>query len=180
MTAEEYLDTYGASLEEQLRAIATDKCQVDLIEATYYRGIAGIKVTFRWGNESEDALREVKAIVNSFAARLPGEARDNTYAYINNENTGFFAATFYSPVRDLDNVYETVEPVLAPRLAAVKDAATPELYNPGDKEIRVELRADAMAALGGFLPRLFRHRRVGTRPNGKITAFVPRKGTQTS
>lgn len=150
LSSEEFQNNYGKSLEEQLRNISAEKAEVEKVEAYYNPGRARYTISFKWGGVPDDAEQEVKNVVNSYAARFPTEIRDSVRIWINNENSGFFAATFYSDQRSLDEVYEMLEPILMPRLTGIKNALEAELWNPSRKEIKLTLQPDVMAALRLF------------------------------
>lgn len=150
MTAEEFLNTYGKRLEDQIRAITTDKIEVETIEANYGSHEATYNIKFRWGVVPTSALKEVQNTTNAFSARLPEESRDGMWIYLDNENSGFFALSFFSETRDLDALYDYLEPLIGPRVSRVKDAQDPVLWNPSSKEVRVELIPETMASLQLF------------------------------
>jgi hydrophobic/amphiphilic exporter-1 (mainly G- bacteria), HAE1 family len=135
-----------------LRQISTDRVEVEKLESTYWPESAGYSVKFRWGVASREAFREVLSVVNAFSSRFTQEVRNGMSVDLEGTNSGFLAISFYTDVRTLDELYELLEPVLTPRLSAVKDAKDPFLYNPSGKEIRVDLNPGAMAALQ-LLPR---------------------------
>lgn len=150
LTADEFLQTYGKYLESQLRAISTKTVKVEGIESTYDTSSVHYQVKFRWGVEADAALREVQSVAHGFAGRLPQESRDTLNIWTHNRNAGFFALSFFSETRDLDSLYDTIEPVLTPKVAHVEDAQEPVLWNPSEKEIRVELIPAAVASLQIF------------------------------
>ena len=151
-TAEEFLNAYGDSLENQIKGISTDGIEVEKIEASYGPQRVNYEIEYRWGVDPNEARIETERVVNSFAARLPRESRDSVGIWLNNENTGFFAMAFYSETRNLNELYEILEPALGPRIAQVADAQDPVLWNPSREEIRIDLNPEVMAALQ-LLPR---------------------------
>jgi hydrophobic/amphiphilic exporter-1 (mainly G- bacteria), HAE1 family len=149
-TADEFLRSYGEKFEDQLKKISFNKLEVEKLRADYRRRNVQFTVEFKWGASPTDANREVRYIANSFASRLPTESRDGMQIWTNNENSGFFAVSFFSETRDLDNLYDLLDPILAPRVQKVEDASEPVLYNPFEKEVRITLNPDAMATLQLF------------------------------
>ncbi len=149
-TPEEFLNTYGKYLEPQLRSISTESGDVDQIQAYYEASEVSYQVEFQWGTPFKLALKETQAVVQAFSARLPNEVRDgvevNTYA----KNAGFFALSFFSSKRSMDELYDLLEPLLTPRMLKIQDAAEPILYNPNKKQIHIELNFQKMATLGLF------------------------------
>ncbi len=150
LTAEEFLNTYGKGLEDQIRSISTDGIDVERIEATYGHRAAKYEIHFKWGVAPNAALKEVQTVVNAFVGRLSDESRDGMRLWLDNENSGFFAVSFYSNQRDLDDLYEFLEPLLGPRIARVQDAQDPVLWNPSSKEVRVVFDPNTLAALQLF------------------------------
>jgi hydrophobic/amphiphilic exporter-1 (mainly G- bacteria), HAE1 family len=147
-TAEEFLNTYGDALEEQLKKLSGEGVEVERVESTYRPQGVDYKIEFKWGVDPNAAQRETERAVNSFAARLPQEVRDSIGGpWLDNENTGFFAMSFYSETRDLNALYDLIEPMLGPRISQVPDAQDPGLWNPSRNEIRIELIPEAMASL---------------------------------
>ncbi len=138
-TGEDFLRLFGAPLESQLRRLNTSHLKVEEVIADYRRGNANFSVEFGWGIDSDVALREVRSAVHGIEARLPKESRDGIWVWVGSHNTGFFAMSVYSEKRTLDELYKLVEPILTPKLAKVVDADNPGLWNPSEKEIRIEL-----------------------------------------
>ena len=150
MTTEEFLNSYGKALEEQLRIVTAEQSEVEKVDAFYYSSMSRYSVYFKWGTVPDKARQAVENTVNSFAARFPEEVRDSVGVWQYNENSGFFAATFFSDVKSLDELYEILEPVLLPKLSSVKDALGVELWNPSRKDIQIELMPDVLASLQLF------------------------------
>lgn len=151
-SSDEFLRTYGAALESQLRGIVTDSVQVDKIRASYDRDSVGYEVEFKWGSPPRAALREVEAVANAYVARLPSEIRDSLSVDTWDESSGFLVISFYSAIRSLDEVYDIVEPIIMPSVTKVRDAENPSIHNPSEKEVRIELNSERMASLQ-LLPR---------------------------
>ncbi|MBI3293223.1 MAG: efflux RND transporter permease subunit, partial [Deltaproteobacteria bacterium] len=103
-TAEEFLHTYGADLEQQLKSLSGDNIEVERVTANYRPKSVDFKVLFKWGVNPNAAQKEVERAVNAFASRLPQESRDSVHVWLNNENSGFFAMSFYSETRDLNEL----------------------------------------------------------------------------
>lgn len=147
LTPEEFLNSYGRDIEGLLRQVAVGKTEVDDLTASYQRREVEYILMFKWGGDPRTAENEVTNRVNSYAARLPEESRDGLQIWLHNEDSGFFAASFYSPTRSLDSLHELLEPILIPRANLIRDASQPVLYNPTSKEVRVELNPEVMASL---------------------------------
>ena len=149
-TSEEFLNSFGKDLEIQLRKITAEKIRVEKIKSSYGRNSVSYQVQFKWGVAANAAEKEVRYIVNSFASRLPPDSRDNIRVDIDNENSGFFALSFYSETRSLNDLYDYLEPILTPRISKVADAQEPGLWNPSGQEIRIQLIPETMASLQLF------------------------------
>jgi hydrophobic/amphiphilic exporter-1 (mainly G- bacteria), HAE1 family len=150
LSPEEFLRAHGGDLESQLRAIQTDRMEVEKVTATYNRSRAQYAVSFKWGVPDREAKQEVRRTVDAFAGRFTDEVRQSIGVWTGNDNGGFFAASFYSPKRSLDEVYDLVEPLFSPALSRVPDAASADIWNPTKKEVRIELRPSTLASLGLF------------------------------
>jgi HAE1 family hydrophobic/amphiphilic exporter-1 len=146
-TAAEFMDVYGRNLEGVLQGITTDTVEVERVESSYDIRDVTYDVYFKWGAPPRIALREVQNAVNAFSARFPTEVRDSVNVNNYSDNGGFLAVSFFSAKRNLDEVYDILEPVLGPRIAKVTDADSPEIFNPNQKEIRIEMDPKKMAAL---------------------------------
>lgn len=151
-TPTEFLYAYGSDLEYRLSGIKSQGLQIDQIEARYGSTNAHYQIEFEWNNSPDLALQEVTSVVNAFSARLPDEIRLTMGIWSRNENSGFFAASFYSTTRSLNELYDLIEPILGPPLAKVSDSRQATLWNPSDQEVRVELDIHKLATLG-LLPK---------------------------
>src|SRR5262249_27413080 len=133
-------------LENQLRAIAIDTVEVEKTKAHYEPDGVRYEVEFKWGGAPRTALKEVQTVVNSFSSRFPEDVRNNIDVWTRGDNAGFIAISFYSDTRSLDELYSIIEPVLVPKISKVQDAIDPGIWNPSEKEIRIELSPEKMAA----------------------------------
>lgn len=150
LNAEEFLRTYGTDLEGRLRKISSGNLEVERVEADYSAGGAHYEVEFKWGAAADEALRETQTVVNSFTARLPTEIRESFGVSTWRENAGFFAMSFFSSERSIDELHRLLDPILTPRIIKVNDAEAPLLWNPSKQEVRVELNPSSMATLQLF------------------------------
>jgi len=149
-TAEAFKSTYGNDFEDQFANLQTDTLEVEKIEATYKSHEVEYDVFFKWGASPTEALNEIQNKVAALASRLPDESRDGMRLWLDAENNGFFAASYFSDTRGLDELYDMLEPIISSRLAKVNDANMIDLWNPVQKEIRIELIPEAVAALQLF------------------------------
>ena len=143
-----FLRSFGKQMEEQLRTIQRGNLRVEKVTGNYEPTRACYEVEFAWGGDPEEALREVEVMANGFQGRLPKDSRDRMQVYQNNQNGGFFALSFYSPERSLNDVYNLLNPILIPRLSRVIDARNVYLNNPQQHQLLIELKPETMAAVG--------------------------------
>lgn len=147
LNSEQFMNNFGSDLEARLRSASFDGHEVEKVTARYSGDSANFTVDYLWGTSAVAAQREVESVVNAFGSRLPKEIRDSTSIWTNNHNSGFFVVTFYSANRSVDELYEYLEPILAPRLTRVTEASDAALWNPNRKEVRIELNPEKMALL---------------------------------
>lgn len=149
-TAEEFLNMFGKDLENQFQAIKSDGLEMELLKAYYNPEKVNYELEFKWGGSPQSAIREVEMVTHSFSAQFPLEIRESIRVWTRNDNTGFFAASFYSATRGLDDIFDHIEPLITPALSRIEDADSPKLWNPFEKEISIELDPKTMASLQLF------------------------------
>lgn len=144
ITARQFLDSYGRNLEYTLSSLNTKLVKTEKLEARYNKGQVSYTIHFPWGTPPNDAIKEVETLVNQVTASMPEEVRRGSGVYTWSENNGFFAASFYSPKRDLDDLYKVLDPIFSGELKKVQDASEATLWNPASKEIQIEINPDAL------------------------------------
>lgn len=149
-TAREFRETYGSDLYQSLKKIRAPGIKVAQASADYAASESVFAIEFEWGTDPQQAEREVELVIGSFSARLPTEIRESIGIWTNNENSGFFAASFFSNIRNLEELYQLLDPVISPELEKVADANEAVLWNPARKEVRLTLDPEKMASLGVF------------------------------
>ncbi len=147
ITADEFMQNYGNNFEEKLRGATFEGHEVEEVRATYNAKEVRYEVEYRWQTPPLDALREVERVSTSFSAQLPEEIRDSMSMWTNNDNSGFFALSYFSTHRSLDELYKFLEPQISPLVSKVEDASFVELWNPTKKEILIELNPEKIASL---------------------------------
>ena len=140
-----FLRGYGESIENQLRGIRRGNVEIEKLVSEYTPKEACYELEFKWGGDPQEARREIEMAVASIQGRLPPESRDRINYWSGRSNGGFFAASFYSKDRSLTETYKMLEPAIAPKLGRIDDAKDPELYNPQQLQILVELNPEALA-----------------------------------
>jgi HAE1 family hydrophobic/amphiphilic exporter-1 len=144
MTGKEFLDSYGRGLESSISALNTESVTVEKLEASYRRGGVNYKVSFPWETPANEALKEVENIISRVTSSMPEEVRRNAEVYSWSQNNGYFVASFYSPTRNMDDLYKTLDPIFTAELQKVQDAAGANLWNPAEKEIQIEISPDRL------------------------------------
>ncbi|HLE12269.1 MAG: hypothetical protein A2504_10210 [Bdellovibrionales bacterium RIFOXYD12_FULL_39_22] len=150
LTADEFRKQYGSDIESAIMAYSSGDLVVDNLFATYRQSGARYAVDFRWGADPKEARIAINNLLTSLSGRWPTEIRDNFWVGINNDNSGFVAISYYSEKRTPDELYELINPLISPELQKVADADNPGLWNPAQKEVRIELDKMAMTTLGIF------------------------------
>lgn len=147
LTPDEFSKVYGTLIENRLRSLGDSSLPIEIIETQYRRDKVHFAVTFGWGVDQKRALKEVQTSIYGLSGQFPKEMRDNMQVNSWSESTGFLAVSFYSETRSLDELYELLEPTITPKLAQVPNTDQSGLFNPTQKEVSIELRPEAMAAL---------------------------------
>lgn len=150
LTTQEFLEKYGKKVESELRTIDTDNLEVEKIEAEYRQTNVSYNANFKWGTDPKKAISEVQSLINSLSGRWPREIRDGANVNYWAKSSGFFAVSFYSEERSLQELYDFLDPILVPEMNKVKDAADPGLWNPTSLSLVIELRPEILAQFGLF------------------------------
>jgi HAE1 family hydrophobic/amphiphilic exporter-1 len=145
LSSEQFYEAYGRDLESALQRVRVDTVQVKELRSEYRNQNVNYKILFGWGADSEKALDEVRNIVNTRFAGATEEIRRSIRVNTWNENRGFLAVSFYSPMRSLDDLFQTLEPMITPMSSQIEDAGDMGLWNPNRKEITVTLLPEKLA-----------------------------------
>jgi HAE1 family hydrophobic/amphiphilic exporter-1 len=145
MTAKGFLDAYGANLESNIAALDTNLVTTESIQATYKKNGVSYQIAFPWDTPANEALKEVQNLVSTVTSQLPEVVRRRSYVENWSENNGFFAASFYSPSRDLQSLYEALDPIFTADLKRVPDASEAVLWNPSSRQVEIELIPDRLS-----------------------------------
>lgn len=149
-TSDEFKKLYGERIESTLSGLSTTNLETDKVTAQYYQNNLEITTEFQWGAEPKEALQEIQIQMSSLLSSSPKEIRDSLGVNFWSRSSGFIAISFFSDQRSEDELYRYLEPLLTPKLLQVKDAEAPQLWNPTNKEIVIELHAESMSMLGLF------------------------------
>jgi HAE1 family hydrophobic/amphiphilic exporter-1 len=145
LSSQQFFEAYGTDLEANLQGMRVDSIAVKEIRADYRNQSASYQVTFMWGADPEKAISEVRNLVNARMASASEDIRRGISVYSWSANRGFFAISFYSPLRSLDDLYQTLEPMITPLKSKVEDAGDFGLWNPNRKEVTVNLIPEKLA-----------------------------------
>jgi len=150
LTADEFRKQYGSVIESKIVAFSTEKLSVDNLYSTYRSGNVSYRIDFKWGDDPKEALIEVNNLMTSLSGSWPQEIRDNYGVGVSEESSGFVAISYFSEKRTPDELYDIINPLISPELQKIQDADNPSLWNPAQKEVRIELDKTAMTTLGLF------------------------------
>jgi HAE1 family hydrophobic/amphiphilic exporter-1 len=145
LSSEQFFETIGNLVESKLRGVKVKNQGVENIIADYHDQNVQYRVKFAWGVDPEEARRTVE--VDAAAVLVGREQMIVRSLSVQSwrENQGFLALSFYSPLRSLDELYETLHPLITSIAGKVPDAVGLELYNPSFKEIMVKLSPEKLA-----------------------------------
>lgn len=147
-----FFETYGLDFESRLQSIENSGVDIDKIISNYNNQGVSYEIFFDWGVENDEALSEVEKVVSSLKAGLPQELADSVNVNQWNRSSGFFALSFFSAKRSVDEVYDLTNAIYAPLLSTVKDAENPGIWNPNQKELKIILDQNKLTRYG-LLPR---------------------------
>jgi HAE1 family hydrophobic/amphiphilic exporter-1 len=145
LSSQQFFEAYGRELEAGLQSLKIDTISVKELHAEYRNKNTNYQITFEWGAEPEKAISEVRNLINTRFAGAGEEIRRGISVNSWNENRGFFAVSFYSPMRSLDDLYQTLEPMITPLQSQIEDAGDFGLWNPNRKEITINIIPEKMA-----------------------------------
>jgi HAE1 family hydrophobic/amphiphilic exporter-1 len=150
MNAKEFLETYGRNIENRLNSLTEGDTALDKVTAEYRSSRVQYRMQFAWGVTPKEAKKEVETILTGLSGAWPREVRDSLSVGFWSKSSGFIAISFYSEQRDLEELFNIMDPAITPKLSSVKDAENPSLWNPGSKEVLITLNKEVMATLGLF------------------------------
>lgn len=145
LTPQQFFESIGNQLEGKLRAIRMDQSGVKDLVAEYSSNGAQYDIDFNWGANAAEAKKHIDTEIAALLSSQEENIRRSVSVRQMKENSGFLAVSFYSPLRSLDEVYDTLEPLIDPMQARVLDADELVLYNPTQKEITIRLRPALLA-----------------------------------
>jgi len=120
---------------------------VSRIESTSAEGVSRIQLQFEWGAELSDAVNDVRAQLDRIRPRLPEQA-DPPMVFKFDLSAASVATLGVSGWGDAPRLRHLVDDELARRLERVAGVAAVDVRGGRIREIRVELEASRLAALG--------------------------------
>ncbi len=144
-SSQQFFDSIGRSLEPLLQKNKADGVPVDKLTAHYGQKSVSYKVTFGWGANPDEAMKTVQTAAIAKLAGYEEGIRNSLQVYTWSNGGGNFFVTFYSPLRSLDEVYQTIEPLVTPLASKIPDAGSFGLWNPNGKEITVRINPEKLA-----------------------------------
>ena len=147
-SSDSFREDFGKTIESRIREISNSKIQVDYIDAYYEEDGAYFEVEFAWNTEFDLAKKEIESVAANISSSLPKEISDRIGVWQRNKNSGFFAASLYSPEMSLRDLFYKLEPILKPELDKITDAEQAVVWNPERYAVSVQLQPDKMTAYG--------------------------------
>ncbi|MEH6471518.1 MAG: efflux RND transporter permease subunit [Halopseudomonas sp.] len=143
---------YGAPAEvvqgfitQPVQQVVAEVDNLDFIESTSKTGLSTVTATMKIGTDSNDALAEVMAKVNSVRARLPSEAQDPSVSSATGASTSIMYISFESTEYNAAQIADYLNRNVQPKLVTVPGVAKANMYGP-ELAMRIWLDADKLAA----------------------------------
>ncbi|MFP4302304.1 MAG: efflux RND transporter permease subunit [Spirochaetaceae bacterium] len=181
-TPQDFREQYGEQIESRLSSLEG----VEQVEGRYQTNRVFYTVEFDWETDSEEARRDVEGAMSETRSILPSELDDYWVSTFGSEETGYLAVASHSSELSSQELYELIEPVLAPRLSAVEDAESADIIRVTELRASIEFEPQALAAQGLHLSDVIRAvesghqaiplgsiREEGESVNVRITRGVP-------
>jgi len=142
---QQFFEVYGQSLESKLQGLKVNSIPVTELTAEYRNQTVRYDVKFAWGAEPTKALSDTSALVSTHFASANLDIQRGIDIGTRNDNKGFFAVSFYSPLRSLDDLYQILDPLINPLKSQIEDAGSFNIYNPNEKEVSISLYPSKLA-----------------------------------
>jgi hydrophobic/amphiphilic exporter-1 (mainly G- bacteria), HAE1 family len=144
-SSQQFFDSIGRELEPLFQKSKADGVPVDKLTAKYGDKSVNYKVTFGWGANPDEAVKTIQNTAIAKLSRYEDAIRNSLQVYTWSSGGGSFFVSFYSPLRSLDEVYQTLEPLVTPLASKIPDAGSFGLWNPSQKEITVKINPERLA-----------------------------------
>lgn len=146
LSAMAFAEQYGFEIENAIKKIKINKLNsVSKIKATYQDKSLEIKVSFEWGTDPDQAIKEVDTLVRNYLVNFEDSVKRNIQVWSWRENQGFYALSFYSPLRSLDEIYDILNPLTTSFKSLITDAERINLYNPNSQQVKIFLIPEKLA-----------------------------------
>ena len=145
-TRDGFLNTYGKTIESQLKRLRFKEREEEEVRANYWDNGVEFKIIFRWGNVPDKCLKEVQQILSYYQSQWPDSMRYASHAWLHQENIGFFLGNFYSEKRSAEDIYNILDNIIGPKIAGIKEANESVLYNPSESQITITLEPLKMSS----------------------------------
>lgn len=145
LSNKQFFESLGGTLEYRLKSVKVDNQAVEELVAEYRDQQVNYQLKFAWGANPEEARKATESIATSVLAGREQSITRSLQVYSWQQNQGFLALSFYSPLRSLDDLYDTLKPLVNPILGKVPDASNISLYNPSFKEVTIKIIPEKLA-----------------------------------
>lgn len=149
-SAESFQKEFGSTIESRIKKVSNSEIQVTEVNAFYEEDSAYFEIEFEWNTPFDKAKKEIDLVAASMASLLPKEISDRIGVWQRNRNSGFFAASIYSPEMNLRDLFNLISPVLTPQLDKIEDAEKAQIWNPERYIVSVRLIPEKIAQYGIF------------------------------
>ena len=143
--SKQFNESVGHPLEGILQGIRINGVPVTNLKTDYRDQNVNFRLKFDWGANPEEALRIVETRTSAYLSAYEDTIRNSLRVNSWHENQGFFAMSFYSPLRSLDEIYQIMNPMVVSFSSRIQDAENIGLFNPNKKEITVRLIPERLA-----------------------------------
>lgn len=144
-SSQQFFEAYGEDIEVQINGFKIDGVGIKELRADYGLQNVNYVAVFEWGANPQRAVVDLDAIVRNKFSSAPEEIRRGINVYSWSQDKGFFAVSFYSPMRSLDDLYQILEPLIKPVKSQIEDAGSFSLWNPNQKEVTISLLPEKLA-----------------------------------
>ncbi len=141
ISAVDFSSQYAEEIESQLLNMEG----ADLLEVSYENDRSNFTTTFDWSIDPEEARSTVESTMNGIASTLPASLRDDyRVGFFSGENAGYLIIGITAPSISPEELFRILDSSVRPRLNAVDDADSVEIYPVDQLEVAVTLRPQAM------------------------------------
>ena len=147
-SANDFREKIGNEIESRIKSISNSELTIDNVTVQYDSDDAYYEIEFGWNTKFDKAKKEIETLASSLGSLVPKEISDRIGVWQRNRNSGFFAASLYSPDMSLRDLYNEIDPILRPELTTIPDAEYANIYNPERYIISIRLIPEKMALYG--------------------------------